>query len=68
MQSSLRELPTIGAIARQCGVGTHQVEYVILSRGIKPNAKAGRVLVYSPEAVQEISDELQKIGSARKAS
>lgn len=58
-------LPTIGVISKQLGVPAHRVEYVIVSRGIKPVGRAGNARVFSASAVGLIKDELAKIDSER---
>ena len=58
--------PTIGSIAERCGVGVHQVRYVIDSRGIRPSAKAGNARVFSEQDVERIREELQRIARAKE--
>lgn len=60
--SAVASLPSIGAIARELGVQVHQVRYALVSRGIKPVAKAGNSHVYDPQAIEELRQVFSERG------
>ena len=53
-----KRLSTVGAIAELLDVATHRVTYVIASRRISPEHRAGRLRVFSDEQVEQIAREL----------
>lgn len=57
--------PTIGEIARRCGVPTHRVDYIIATRGIKPVAMAGHSRIFTEADVEHIASELRRIDEER---
>jgi hypothetical protein len=61
----LKQLPTVGEIARQLGEPIHRIEYVLRTRDIRPSGVAGNCRVYAEEDVERIAAELQRI-DARK--
>jgi hypothetical protein len=52
---------TVGEIARRLTQALHRVEYVIRSRGIAPQFRAGNSRVFSEADVQAIAEVLAKI-------
>jgi hypothetical protein len=54
---------TVGAIARELGEPIHRVQYAIKTRDIEPEALAGQIRVFAPEAVEQIADILRDIES-----
>lgn len=52
---------TVGKLAEACGCAIHKVEYLLLSRGIKPVMRAGNYRVFAPEVVDVLKAELEKI-------
>jgi hypothetical protein len=52
---------TIGAIARELGEPIHRVDYAVRTRGIEPEAIAGNIRVFPPEAVERIAEVLRQI-------
>jgi hypothetical protein len=59
--SRLKSSLTIGAIARELHEPLHRVSYVIRTRGIEPEAVAGHIRVFPPEAVERIAAILRDI-------
>ena len=57
---------TVGVISRELEKPIHRVEYVIKSRGIKPESRAGNCRVFSESAVQRIASELRRIDSDKQ--
>ena len=64
MISSL-SLPTVGEIARRLDLPIHRVEYVIRSRGIQPDGRAGNARVFSDAAVDRIASECRRMDAER---
>lgn len=62
------KISNVGEIARRAGVPVHRVTYVIESRGIAPQGRAGQARVFSDEAAERILAELARIGVARQQS
>ena len=60
------QLPTVGVISRRLGVSTHQVSYVIRTRGIEPAGRAGVANVYTEADVDRIAGELKRIQADRE--
>ena len=58
-------LPTVGEIARRLGLPIHRVEYVIKSRSIHPEGRAGNARVFSDAAVDRISSECRRMDAER---
>jgi hypothetical protein len=52
---------TIGAIARELGEPVHRVQYVVKTRAIEPEAMAGNLRIFPPEAVERVADILRAI-------
>ena len=52
---------TVGAIARELGEPIHRVEYAIRTRGIEPEAIAGHIRVFPPDAIERVADILRGI-------
>ena len=65
--ASIEGIATVGTVARKFGAPVHQVEYVIRSRKIKPDGRAGNLRVFSAESVAVIGRELRKIRLHRDA-
>jgi hypothetical protein len=58
-------LPTVGEIARRTGEPVHRIEYLIRSRRIIAQGKAGNVRVFSEEAVSQILAEVERLKTGR---
>ena len=54
------KLLTVGEIAKQLDCPVHRVDYIILSRNIKPVQLAGRFRVFDEEALERIRSEVMK--------
>jgi hypothetical protein len=52
---------TIGAIAHELNEPIHRVQYAVRTRAIEPEAMAGHIRVFPPEAVGRIADILRDI-------
>jgi hypothetical protein len=65
MSATLARLITIGEIARRTGKDIHKIEYIIKTRGIRPLGLAGAARVYDEAAVEQVADELRRIGARR---
>jgi len=65
MANTAPSMPTIGEIARQLGVPTHRVEYIIRARGIRPCGRAGNARVFDEIGVEAIAAELERIEMAK---
>jgi hypothetical protein len=52
---------TIGAIARDLGESIHRVQYAIRTRAIEPEAIAGNLRIFAPEAVEQVAEILRDI-------
>ena len=61
MPQLISSLPTVGEIARRLGVPLHRVEYVILSRNLRPSGRAGNARVFTEADVAHIASELRRI-------
>ncbi|MCC6322111.1 MAG: hypothetical protein IT438_11830 [Phycisphaerales bacterium] len=59
-------VPTVGEIARRLEREVHEVQYVIRTRGIKPEARAGNLRIFSEAAVARIASELRRIDAERE--
>jgi DNA-binding transcriptional MerR regulator len=55
----------VGEIARRLGQPIHRIEYVIRSRNIKPESRAGSSRVFSEATVNRIASELHRIETDR---
>jgi DNA-binding transcriptional MerR regulator len=53
------EHKTLGDIAREQGVPLHRVQYAVLSHGIKPARRAGKIRLFDAQAVERIVAVLQ---------
>jgi hypothetical protein len=60
-----QSMPTVGEIARRLGEPVHRIEYIIRSRGLRPNSRAGNARVFSEADVRAIAVELARIGRRR---
>ena len=65
MSDHLCNVPTVGEIARRLGVPVHRVEYVILTRGIEAQGRAGNARIFSAGDVKRIDAELRRIEAER---
>ena len=65
MPTEIPSLLTVGQIAKQLGVDTHRVAYVIRSRRIQPCGRAGIFRVFDEAAVHWIASELRRIAADR---
>ena len=63
---STKPLPTVGEIARRLSEPIHRVEYVIRSRGILPESKAGSARVFSETAICRIASELRRMDADKE--
>ncbi len=63
MLASHTRLITVGEIARRTNSSIHRVEYVIRSRGIEPQGRAGNARIFSESDVELIASELHRIDS-----
>ena len=64
----MAEIPralTIGELSRLTGAPTHKVRYILMSRGLKPVARAGAALVYDEGTLQFVQAELRRIREER---
>lgn len=50
---------TVGAIAEHFGVPVHRVEYVVTSRRLEPQSRAGVLRIFSVEDVEVIGEVLR---------
>ncbi len=55
---------TVQQIAARCTCPVHRVEYVLRTRGIPASARAGNTRLFSPEAVDRITQELRDLATA----
>jgi hypothetical protein len=65
MPATLPRLITIGEIARRTREDIHRIEYILRTRSIRPCGMAGNARVYSEDAIDLITTELQRIDAAR---
>ena len=56
---------TTGQIASELGVPVHRVLYVLRSRELKADAKAGHYRLYGEKVLEEVRRELSSIGELR---
>jgi len=61
MPQVISSLPTVGEIARRLDVPLHRVEYIILSRNLRPSGWAGNARVFTEADVAHIASELRRI-------
>ena len=54
---------SIGQIATSLGVAVHHIEWIVRSRGVKPDFRAGNVRVFSTDAVEKIREALAAVKS-----
>jgi hypothetical protein len=57
---------TIGGIAQRIGLPVHRVQYAVLSRGIKPSFRIGRMKVFDESQVKRIEAECRRIENGRR--
>jgi hypothetical protein len=62
----VKQIWTLGDIARQLAVPQHRIVYVINSRGIEPIGRVGNLRVFGPSAVDAVGEELSRIDERRK--
>ena len=65
VMSKKRSVNTVSKISQRLNVAPHRVQYVLRSRGITPQQKAGNVRIFSDRAVSRIADELRQIDQER---
>ena len=65
MIDSVPVVPTVGEIARRLGEPVHRIEYVIRTRQILPNGRAGNVRIFTDADVSDIAAELRRIDEQR---
>ena len=53
------KLLTIGEIAKQLDCPVYKVDYIVMSRGIKPSQLAGRFRVFDEDALEQIRSEVE---------
>ena len=63
---SLRDYPTLGAIAERLGEPVHRIRYVIDSRQIRASGRAGNARVFTEADVERIRTELARIGQTKR--
>ena len=66
MPDSTTRAPTIGEIARRLSQPIHRIEYIISSRGIEPQCRAGAARVFSEADVDHIAAELRRIDTDKE--
>jgi hypothetical protein len=54
---------TTGALARELDEPIHRIQYAVRTRGIEPEAVAGNLRIFPPEAVEQIAEILHGIDS-----
>jgi hypothetical protein len=52
---------TVGAIARELHEPLHRVQYAIRTRQIEPEATAGNLRIFPPEAIERVAAILRGI-------
>jgi len=57
----MKNMPTLGQIAKELNVPVFKVQYLIKARGIKPIGRAGNIRVFGPEAVKQLRSEIDKM-------
>ena len=57
----MEHLLTIGELAARLGQPVHRLRYLLLSRDLKPEAKAGSALVYSETTLDLLRVEIDRI-------
>ncbi len=63
------QLATVGLIARSLGVPVSRVQYIVLTRGIRPAARAGTLRLFDTAAERQIEEALNCMrtrGGARR--
>ena len=60
-------LATVGQIARHLNQHVHRIEYIIRSRGIRAESRAGNCRVFSETAVNRIASEINRIDAEKQA-
>lgn len=69
MTTAVPSLLTPGKIADKLGVPLHRVLYILRTRGhIRPRARAGRLRLYSRDAIAFIRHELNAQDARRQAA
>lgn len=58
-------LLTTGQIASELGVPVHRVLYVLRSREVREDARAGRYRLYGEKVLESVRRELSSIGELR---
>jgi hypothetical protein len=53
--------PTVGVIAEALDEPIHRVEYAIRTRHIEPEAVAGHIRVFGPDAIERVADAIRDI-------
>lgn len=56
-----KSLITVGTIARETGIPIATVQYILYSRGIAPDCRAGRLRVFSEKAIDRVRAEYNNI-------
>jgi len=56
-----KPLITVGTISRKTGIPISTVQYLLTSRGIVPDYRAGRLRVFSEKTIDRIRSEYTKI-------
>ena len=51
------QLITVGVIAERTGIPVHTVQYLIQSRNIQPESRAGRLRVFGETTIEKIQKE-----------
>jgi hypothetical protein len=62
------QLFTVGELARRAGVSVHRVTYVIETRGILADGRAGQARVFSAAAAEQVLAALHQIAAERLAA
>jgi hypothetical protein len=61
-------MKTLGEIARATGRRFYQVAYIVKTRGIVPDMKAGIIGLYGKDAQRRIADALTEIDERKGAA
>lgn len=56
-----KPLITVGTISRETGIPIATVQYLLQSRQIHPDFRAGRLRVFAPEVIEKIRGEYARI-------
>jgi DNA-binding transcriptional MerR regulator len=59
---------TVGELARRAGVPVHRVTYLIETRDILPEGRAGQARVFSAVAAEQVLAALHQIATERSAA